>query len=127
MDVSCGRAEIQGRDDSLRGTFDAVVSRSFGSPSVTAECGSPFLKQGGLLVVSGPPAGDRKPDQTGEPTGEVVEVTSSRWPAAGLSRLGLKLVDLISEPFHFAVLRQEELCPGEFPRRDGVPAKRPLF
>jgi hypothetical protein len=27
----------------------------------------------------------------------------------------------------FQVLRQDRPCPEEFPRRDGIPTKRPLF
>lgn len=126
VDVSCGRAEAQGRDAALRGTFDAVVSRSFGAPAVTAECGSPFLRVGGVLVVSEPPLDNPRHQPPGGSAGSG-ELESSRWPASGLRRLGLKLVELVSTPFHFAVLEQKSPCPAEFPRRDGVPAKKPLF
>ncbi|HWD52570.1 MAG TPA: RsmG family class I SAM-dependent methyltransferase, partial [Acidimicrobiales bacterium] len=50
-----GRAEESGRLPSLRGRFDLVTARSFGSPAVTAECAAPFLEVGGILVVSEPP------------------------------------------------------------------------
>ncbi len=50
------RAEVAGRDPGCRGRFDVVVSRSFGPPAVTAECAAPFLRVGGVLVASGPPA-----------------------------------------------------------------------
>src|SRR5665647_1662241 len=53
-----GRAEEMGRDPTLRGAFDVVTARSFGSPAVTAECAAPFLRLGGLLVVSEPPDTD---------------------------------------------------------------------
>src|SRR5205085_1444019 len=49
------RAETSGRDPACRGSFDLVVARGFGRPAVTAECGAPFLRTGGLLVVSEPP------------------------------------------------------------------------
>ena len=64
--ISCGfqdrvhvvqlRAEVGGRDPLLRGAFDGVVVRSFGPPAVVAECAAPFLRQGGWLIVSEPPA-----------------------------------------------------------------------
>jgi 16S rRNA (guanine527-N7)-methyltransferase len=108
VSVICGRAEDLARVPDLRGTFDAVVARSFGPPGVTAECGSGFLSVGGLLVVSDPP--DR-----------------ARWSDAGLDILGLRTDSQISEPFHFSVFRQVEACPEAYPRRNGIPAKRPLF
>ena len=51
-------AEDAGRDDRHRGRFDLVVARSFGPPAVVAECGAPFLREGGRLVVSEPPIDD---------------------------------------------------------------------
>ncbi len=104
-----GRAEVIGHG-ALRGTADAVVARSFGPPSVTAECAAPLLRPGGLLVVSEPPA-----------SGE------DRWPVAPLSKLGLRpLLRTTTSPV-IQVLTLAASCPDEFPRRDGVPAKRPLF
>ncbi|MCZ7627750.1 MAG: class I SAM-dependent methyltransferase [Microthrixaceae bacterium] len=47
-EVLWGRAEEVARDDRVRGRFDVVVARSFGRPSVTAECARPFLQSGGL-------------------------------------------------------------------------------
>jgi 16S rRNA (guanine527-N7)-methyltransferase len=113
VSVACGRAEELGRDPKLRSTFDVVVARSFGRPSVTAECGSPFLRAGGLLVVSDPP--------------EASTGGSDRWVPAGLEVLGLNIERQISQPFHFTVLRQRVECPDRYPRRTGIPTKRPLF
>ncbi|MGO9341424.1 MAG: RsmG family class I SAM-dependent methyltransferase [Acidimicrobiales bacterium] len=121
-----GRAEELGRRDDLRGTFDAVVARLFGPPAVTAECASPFLKLGGYLVVSDPP---------GEPVGKGPESpdppsngsTGPRWPADGLALLGLEQAEVIKRPFHFTILVQVKECPVRYPRRTGIPAKRPLF
>ena len=86
------RAEDAGRDPALRATVDLVVSRSFGPPAVVAECASPFLVAGGLLVVSEPPD---DPD---------------RWPADGLEPLGL-VPDREQAP-GFKRLRQVEPSPG---------------
>ncbi|HET6966289.1 MAG TPA: hypothetical protein VFH58_16050, partial [Acidimicrobiales bacterium] len=104
------RAEEAGRRPDLRGTFDVVVARSFGGPAVTAECGAPFLVAGGRLVVAEPPGG-----------------SADRWPAEGLEVLGLRPVEAMTEPSAFQVLLQQEPCPERFPRRTGIPAKRPLF
>jgi 16S rRNA (guanine527-N7)-methyltransferase len=105
-----GRAEVLGRTP-LRGTADAVVARSFGLPAATAECASPFLRTGGRLIVSEPP---------GPPIPE-------RWPSEGLAKLGVRPVERVGAGPSVQLLVQEALCPEQFPRRDGLPANRPLF
>jgi len=110
VSVLCGRAEEAGRDPLLRSSFDLVTARSFGPPAVTAECAAGLLSMGGVLVVSEPPGGD-----------------PSRWPAAGLSLLGLEVDGELVEPAAFQRLRLASPCPDRYPRRVGVPAKRPLF
>ena len=107
-----GRAETIGHLEGFRGTFDAVVARSFGRPAITAECGAPFLREGGFLVVSEPPAD---------------EASDARWDPAGLDRLGLSESRLIRGEFGYRIAQQSRTCPSQFSRRDGVPAKRPLF
>lgn len=109
--VGHARAEEAGRDAEWRAKADVVLARSFGSPGVTAECAAPLLALGGRLVVS-------------EPPGDV----ASRWPEEPLAQFGLRAVSRFEQAFsRFQILRQEALCPAAFPRRVGVPAKRPLF
>ena len=111
------RAEVSGRQEGLRGGFDGALARSFGRPGVVAECAAPLLRVGGWLVVSEPPAGD---DPGPDPE-------SARWPAGPLAQLGLVPVGVVHEEFEYQTLRQECRCPDRFPRRNGVPAKKPLF
>ena len=40
---------------------------------------------------------------------------------------GLEPAGVFREGATYQVLRQADVCPKRFPRRDGVPAKRPLF
>jgi 16S rRNA (guanine527-N7)-methyltransferase len=102
----------------FRGRYDLVVARGFGPPAVTAECAAPFLELGGRLVVSDPP--DEPPDR-GEGGG------SRRWPTAPLAALGLAPERSFAQPYHYQALRQVAPCPDRYPRRTGVPRKRPLF
>lgn len=106
-----GRAEALARSADLEGGFELVVARSFAGPAATAECGARLLRAGGLLEISEPPE---------------VEETAQRWPAAGLALLGLELASTASSP-SFVALRAIAPCPDRFPRRVGVPHKRPLF
>jgi 16S rRNA (guanine527-N7)-methyltransferase len=109
------RAEVCGRQEGLRSGFDGVMARSFGRPAVVAECAAPLLRVGGWLIVSEPP-------RTGPETDE-----GSRWPPTELLQLGLEPADVVHEDFEYRTLRQAGPCPDRFPRRNGVPAKRPLF
>lgn len=110
VSVQAERAETAGRSDALRASFDLVVARSFGPPAATAECAAPFLAVGGLLIVAEPPGSQ-----------------GERWTPDGLATLGLRVVGVRTEPSAVATLEQIEPCPAVYPRRTGVPVKRPLF
>jgi 16S rRNA (guanine527-N7)-methyltransferase len=104
-------AEDAARDPRHRAQFDLVVARSFGPPAVVAECGAPFLREGGRLVVSEPPESD-----------------IGRWPAHELARLGLELEAMPRfDEGSVVVLRQRRLAPTDVPRRARVPARRPRW
>jgi 16S rRNA (guanine527-N7)-methyltransferase len=105
VEVRCARAE---EIPDLRGRFGVVVARSFASPAVTAECAAPLLIVGGVLVVSEPPAAG-----------------VDRWH--GAAEVGLGPAAVHPGPPALAVLRQERACPAAYPRRTGMPAKRPLW
>lgn len=110
--VACGRAEELARQRDLRGTFDLVVARGFGSPATTAECAVGFLGAGGRLVVSEPP-GDPDPE---------------RWPPSGLAELGLLGPELRrGEGAGIALFTAPEPAAERWPRRVGVPERRPLW
>lgn len=109
-DVRCGRAELLGRDPSLRGSFDVVVARSFGAPPVLAECAAPFLREGGHLIVSEPPE------------------AQDRWSHEGLALVGLEDLGTHRHAgLGYRLFVQRSVCPDRYPRRVGIPAKRPLF
>lgn len=114
VDVVCDRAEAFARQEDRRSTVDLVVARSFGPPAVVAECAAPLLRAGGQLVVSEPPGG-----------------TEARWPATGLALVGMgpatSVVVPADDPVHLAAITQDEPCPERYPRRVGIPTKRPLF
>jgi len=120
------RAEVAGRDPELRGVCGGVVARSFGPPAVVAECAAPFLAPGGWLIVSEPPGAAESP--AGAAVAAHPEVADGgRWPASGLSEVGLVPVEAVAGEFGYQILRQDGICPERFPRRNGVPTKHPLF
>lgn len=113
VEVVRGRAEEAGHDTGLREQFEVVTARSFGSPAVTAECAAPLVRRGGLIVVSEPPDGDG----------------AGRWPSEGLVSLGLRpmTTSRFEDRFGYQVLEKVEETSDRYPRRVGIPTKRPLF
>lgn len=117
VQVEHARAEVAGHSPTLRGSFAIVVSRSFARPAVTAECAAGFLMSKGRLIVSEPPA----------MAGELASESDQRWPSV-IPELGLAATDTqVSHGYHFRVLTLVGVCEEKYPRRTGIPAKRPLF
>ena len=111
VSVVLGRAEEIGRDPEHRGRYALVVARGFGPPAVTAECAAGLLDLDGWLIVSEPPGS-----------------SGTRWPEAPLDLLGLRWNGILTvPPATLALLRQVRVASDQFPRRTGIPAKRPLF
>jgi 16S rRNA (guanine527-N7)-methyltransferase len=110
VEVRTARAEEAGRELALRHWADLVVARGFGPPAVTAECAAPLLRAGGQLVVSEPPGS-----------------TGMRWADDGLAALGQELETVVAGPPTFVRIRQVTAAPDRYPRRVGVPSKRPLW
>lgn len=119
VEVVCRRAEELGRDQAERGGFSVVTARSFGPPAVTAECSAALLHVGGRLIVSEPPAGSATTASA---------ALAARWPTVEVGLLGFSApVAREARGRHFAELRLCEPCPPQYPRRVGIPEKRPLF
>ena len=112
-----GRAEELGHAPELRESFDAVVTRGVASMAVVAELGLPFLRVGGQLIAQ----------KKGNVEDEVAEA------AAPVAALGggpsqvhwLELVGL-QDPRALVVVNKTAPTSEAYPRRAGVPAKRPL-
>jgi 16S rRNA (guanine527-N7)-methyltransferase len=112
IEVVTGRAEDLARDPRFSEAFGLVVARSFGPPGVVAECAARFLSPDGVLVVSQPPAEGERP---------------ARWSSRGLETLALRLLGEIDVGRSFAVVERSGQLDERYPRRVGVPERRPLF
>ena len=114
-EVICGRAEDLGRSPSARGKFDAAVTRAVAGTNVLAEYLLPLLKTGGAaLCWKGPKGEEEVPD--GDAAAALM--CGSPWqviyvPGFPEKRLLLKCV-------------KTGETPDQYPRRNGVPAKRPV-
>ena len=116
VEVRKGRAETLARDHALRESFEAVLSRAVARLPVLAELSLPFCKLGGLVVAQ---KGHGVEDEVreahraiGEMGGTVREVKQlSLWPGDARA---------------LVVLEKAAPTPDRYPRRPGIPAKRPL-
>lgn len=104
-----GRAEELARRQDLRERFDVVFARSFARPAVTAECGAAFVKDNGWLVVSEPPGETRV------------------WPEEELCKLSLGEPLKCSAERSVVKFRKTGSLDERWPRKIGVPTKRPLW
>jgi 16S rRNA (guanine527-N7)-methyltransferase len=111
IQVLTGRAEDVARDPAHREGYGLVTSRGFARPAVTAECAVAFLSPAGRLVVSEPPDPD-----------------PARWDDESLAVLGLTTPDLGAQgEAHAAVLHRTGPLDPKWPRKRGIPQKRPLW
>ena len=110
VEVFCGRAEVLGRDSRYRERFNLVTARGFGPPSATVEIGSALLALDGVMVVSEPPDSD-----------------GGRWQPEALREFGVEKLDVVRNEFSFIVFRKVSPLSGRYPRRTGIPFKRPIF
>lgn len=117
VEVVHARAEDAGRDEALRTSFDLVVARAVAPLPVLVEYALPLLRVGGVLAS---PKGSRAAD-------ELIEAQAAIEALGGiaLEPAALSLPDGVPSQQVLLVRRDGELD-DRFPRRAGVPSKRPL-
>ena len=117
MTVLDRRAEEVGREPAHRGRYDAATARAVAPLPVLFELCLPLLRAGGLLVAMKTengvaaelPRGQRALDLLG---GRLVTVRH------------LAIAELPNRTL--VVVQQEREAPDTYPRRPGIPNKRPL-
>ena len=117
--VTCliGRAEELGRDPDLREQFDVVVARALAEFSTLLEYCLPFVKVGGKFVAyQGPELQDDWKQYKGaaeELSSGIIDVKTARLPIEEAGRC-------------FVVLKKMRKISEKYPRRVGIPKKKPL-
>ena len=115
--VVTGRAETLGHDTGLRESMDVVVSRAVASMRVLLELVLPFCRVGGRAVLQ--KKGDireelgQADDACRELGGRIMEVKPVPEEVLGGQRV-------------LVVVEKLAATPAKYPRRAGIPAKRPL-
>lgn len=112
-----GRAEEKGRDKNFREDFDLVVARAVAGLAVLAELCLPFVKPGGLFVAYKGPEVKEEIDAAGKALeilgGTVEQIHKVKLPFSGGDR-------------SLVVVRKNHPTPGTYPRKPGMPEKKPL-
>lgn len=117
VEVVAQRIEDAGRNPALRASFDLVVARALAAMPVLVEYALPLLREGGLLAA---PKGSRALD----------EVAEARVAIEALGGVALEPIALpVAEgnlPQTVLLVRREGALDDRYPRRAGMPSKRPL-
>jgi 16S rRNA (guanine527-N7)-methyltransferase len=111
------RAEVAGHDSQHREAYDLALARAVAPLSVLAELALPFLRLGGTLAA---PKGSRAPRE--------VEEAAAALEACGGHVESIRPLDVpgARTPPTLVIVRKASVTPDRFPRRAGIPAKRPL-
>ena len=117
VDVHTGRAETLAHDPILRETFDLVLIRGVAKMPVLAELTLPFCRTGGIVIAQKKVGIEEEIKQAERAIetmgGELKEVREVPVKELGGAR-GLVVLEKIGP------------TPERYPRRPGMPAKRPL-
>jgi 16S rRNA (guanine527-N7)-methyltransferase len=118
VEVVHGRAEELGRDSYYREVFDLALARAVAQMAVLVEYALPLLRVGGLFVA-----------QKGADIGEEVESAQPAIKLLGGRLRGLEPVRLpgLVDRRHLVVVEKVAPTPERYPRRPGIPPKRPLL
>lgn len=115
--VLTARAEEAGRRPNYRQHYDVAVARAVAALAILAEYTLPLVKVGGLVIV-----------QKGQnPAAEVNEATRALEVLGGQVKQILPVtVPGLAAARHLIVIQKNQPTPKQYPRRPGLPAKRPI-
>jgi 16S rRNA (guanine527-N7)-methyltransferase len=117
VEVITSRAETLGRQDGYRDRFDLVMARAVAPLSVLLELALPLLRLGGSLAT---PKGGRAQAEV-EAAGPALSILGG----AVLWERPLKVPDTVHTQT-LVVVRKTGSTPDRYPRKAGMPKKRPL-
>jgi 16S rRNA (guanine527-N7)-methyltransferase len=111
------RAEDVGQCAQHRQKYDVVLSRAVAHLAVLAEYCLPLCRLGGRMIA-----------QKGQGAHQEAEDASAALRMLGGAPLGIKALNLPDLPGerYLVVVRKTSHTPSEYPRRPGIPSKKPL-
>ncbi len=117
IDPIKGRAEEAGQDLAHRERYDLVFARAVAELTVLAEYTLPFCRMGGMVIA-----------QKGGSAQEEVQMAEYAISVLGGRLKQVVPVELLglAETRNLVVIEKVARTPVRYPRRPGIPAKRPL-
>ncbi len=116
VSVLWGRAEEFGQQEQYRGKYDVVVARALAELNTLVELALPFLKEKGIFIAYKGPRYNEELGKAGKAIqalgGEVQDIVES--DITGIRRA-------------FVVIRKISETPAKYPRRAGMPNKKPIL
>jgi 16S rRNA (guanine527-N7)-methyltransferase len=118
VEITVGRAEEAAHDVQYREKFDLVLSRAVASLPALVELTLPFCTAGGRFVAQ------KKGDIEQE-----VKQSYKAIAAMGGRLREIRLIELeeLDDKRYLIIIDKEKSTPAEYPRRPGMPAKRPII
>ena len=116
VDVVTGRAEEEAHRPEMRERFGAVVSRAVARLDVLAELCLPFCAVGGVMIAQKGPQAEEELRQARN----AIDTLGGRAKDRGM---------LVTPPVGIGtlvVIEKQRQTPTHYPRRPGIPSKRPL-
>ena len=115
--VITGRAEELAHNPDYRASFDIVISRAVASLTVLAELTLPFCPTGGTVIA--PKKGDVRKE---------IEEALKAIDILGGSLREVRLVELdeLIDDRYLIIIDKVSPTPNKYPRRPGIPEKRPI-
>ena len=112
-----GRAETFGKDADYREKYDIALSRAVARLNVLSEYCLPLVRVGGLLVA-----------QKGRSYKEEIDKALKIVQLLGGELIGVENVRIpfINQERYFLVIKKIKDTPSKYPRKEGLPQKRPL-
>ncbi len=117
VSVHTGRAEDLARDEDLRDAFDLVVVRGVAKLPLLLEYCLPFCKTGGRLVALKHGGDGRELDAAANALAEL---------GGRIERVATVLTEGLTDDRVVIAVEKTGPTPERYPRRVGIPAKRPL-
>ncbi len=117
VEIIHARAEDAARDPALRERFDLVTARALAPLRVLVEYALPLLRPGGVLAA---PKGSRALDELAEARHAIAQLGGQ-----ALDPVPLPLPDG-APPQAVLLVRRTGPLDDRYPRRAGIPSKRPL-
>lgn len=113
-----GRAEDMGQDKKYRESFDLAVSRAVARLNVLSEYSLPFVKLGGVFI----------PYKSGDIAEELKDAKNAMAMLGGHLERDLRFLLPDSDMERSLLyIRKEKPTPKAYPRKAGVPSKKPIM